>query len=287
VATVKSMMQQSTAHNGLGDLIRSAMNLALESGRGEAVSSLQAALFAVDPASDRFEIDLLAGEVRRGGQTISLSRGERALLIAMAFRRRPCSRTELVGMLYSHLDESTAVIQLKVYVHRVRRRLRAHNAIIYQNDAYRLGGNLQADFWEVDSDVAAALRSTAGLTSQEKTRLNQIRLRLRRRDLTWSEDQEWAAALERRLQAMLFDVCVRLGEAALHDGDAVTALQFASEVLEIDSCDERGINLAIRAHLVDNDRQAALRAYRRYERVLKSDLDATPSADLTALMRKV
>jgi DNA-binding SARP family transcriptional activator len=279
------MIQQSTLPDSLGLLIRNALSAAFEAGRPDIVPSLEAALSAAEESQrPHFELDVLAAEVRRGGHVVALSRGERALLVALALARRPQTRAELMELLYPHLEEAMAAIQLRVYVHRVRRRTGDQGVIVFQNDSYRLGTSVRVDFWDIEAEVAAAVRGNDTLSPLVKARLNSIRLRLRRRDSSWGRDLEWSIALERRLQVLLFDVTVRLGEAALAEGALSMAARYAAEIFDIDACDERGAELAIRTHLAAGDRSEAIRAFRRYERVLKNEFGAQPSSELTALI---
>jgi DNA-binding SARP family transcriptional activator len=143
---------------------------------------------------------------------------------------------------------------------------------------------MRVDFWDIEAEVASAVRGKDTLPPLVKARLNSVRMRLRRRDSSWGRDLEWSIALERRLQGLLFDVTVRLGEAALAEGAISLAVRYAAEISDIDACDERGAELAIRAYLAARDRKAALRAFRRYERVLKQEFGAQPSSDLSSLI---
>src|SRR5579884_148011 len=126
------MYSPTVFSDGLERLVRNAVDTARQTGQYDVVSRLEAVLQLASVAGDdsALELDLLAGEVRRGGNRVALARGERALLIALAVRRRSCTRDDLVELLYPHLDEATAVVQLKVYVHRVRRRLDDPRAIV-------------------------------------------------------------------------------------------------------------------------------------------------------------
>ena len=269
-------------HQGLDTLIRDALHLAVQVGRPEIVSSLEAALSAT--AEGGFELDVLAGEVRQRGRVVALSRGERTLLIALAIQRRPCTSSQLIELLYPHLDEASAGTQLKVYVHRVRRRLGDPQAIVTVSNTYRLGASIAVDYWQVEAEVAHATRLDGELGDDARHRLNEIRLRLLRRDLSWNGDHEWANGLERRLEALLFDVSVRLGEAALREDDPGAALRFATEISHLDPCDERAIRLTVMAHLAAGDPDAAARSLRRYQRVLREELDAPLSPELIALV---
>lgn len=281
------MYSPTVVSDGLERLIRSAIQTAQQSGQTEVLARLEAVLGRPDnEAPSRYELDLLAAEVRRGPIVIALSRGERALLIALALQRRPCTRAELVELLYPHLDELNAATQLKVYVHRVRRRLGDPQTIVFSANGYRLGSNVDVDFWQVQSEITQATRMGGALTQDVRNRLNQIRVRLERRNVSWNGDHEWGNALERRLEALLFDVTARLGEAALADRDSTEALRLATEISNLDPCDERGVKLMIRAHLSAGDRDAAIRSLRRYERALREELDARPSPEIAVLLNE-
>ena len=78
----------------------------------------------------------------------------------------------------------------------------------------------------------------------------------------------------------------RTGSAsdALERGDPELALSYAQDIIAQDPCDEPARELAIRAHLAIGDRAAALRQYRQYRDVLKTEFDAEPSADAEHLV---
>lgn len=279
------MLQPQTATSGLDLVIRNAKEVALQAGRHDIVARLEGVLEATERAlRSNYLLDLLAAEVHRDGTIVSLSRGERALLIAMSLQKRPCMRDELVEMLYPHLDATVGAIQLKVYIHRVRRRLGDATVIVFQNESYRLGQHMVVDFWDVEAGVAEAMRSRGELDETLRIRLMQIRERLVRRDLSWLGDRSWCANLERRLEALLFDATIRLGESALASKNIAIATRLASEVFDLDPCDERGAELAIRADLAIGDHASATRQFRRYERTLKEEFGAKPSPELTRLI---
>jgi len=230
------------------------------------------------------EIDVLSGEVRRDGEIVALSRCERTLLIFLALQRRPCTRDELIEALYPHLDYSIASTQLKVYVHRVRRKLRDREAIVFRADSYRLGAHVSCDLWQSEAMLAHALRTRGVLEQITRHRLEAIRHRLSCRDHSSIDDREWSSTLQRRLDAMTFDVTLRLGEAALASGELDAALNLAREICDLDPCDERAAELAIRSHLAAGNRSSALRQLQRYEQTLREELALDASSELRALV---
>jgi DNA-binding SARP family transcriptional activator len=279
------MLQAQTSLKGLDLIIQDACELALRAGRHDLADRLERVL-ATAGERDRpcHEVDLLAGEIRRDGSLIRLSRGERALLFVLSLQRKPCNREELVEMLYPQLDAAVACVQLKVYVHRVRRRMQDDGVVIFQKDSYRLGKDVRVDLWETEGIVAAVMRTHGALDDATRIRLDAIRYRLLRRDLSWFDDREWCSRLQRRLESLLFDVTVRLGESALACEDTALALKLSSEIFDLDPCDERGAELAMRAHLSAGNHAEALRHYRRFERALREEFGAKPSTALNLLI---
>ena len=279
------MHSGSTAAGGLDVLIRNALCEALKAGRSEVILSLEAALSAAgEQRRQSCEIDVLAAEVRLEGTRVRLSRGELALTMALALQRRRCSREELIELLYPHMDLDTAATQLRVYVYRVRRQLRSPRAIIFQTDGYHINPDFIVDFREIEAFVGDAMQTRGALDHATIARLDGVRKRLINRNVAWMGDREWCNTLDRRLQMLLFDVTTRLGEAALVHGDVRAASLLATEILDLDPCDERGAELAIRSRLGVGDRVGAVRQFRRYERALREEYAASPSAELSALL---
>jgi DNA-binding SARP family transcriptional activator len=277
------MLEAQIGTTELDLAITKVRELALRAGHHDLAARLQSLRDA--PAQEpALEIDVLSGEVRRRREIVALSRCERTLLILLALQRRPCTRDELVEALYPHLDYSIASTQLKVYVHRVRRRLNDRDAIVYRMDTYRLGSHVRCDFWQSEAAVAHALRTRGALERSTWERLEAIRHRLARRDCSSIDDREWSSALQRRLDAMTFDVTLRLGEAALASGELDAALKLAREICDLDPCDERAIKLAIRSHLAAGNRSSAVRQLQRYERTLREELALEASPELRALV---
>lgn len=155
---------------------------------------------------------------------------------------------------------------------------------MFTQGSYELGSAIQVDFWSVENQIAIALSSRGALATEVRERLDCVRARLVRRNMFWSTDRDWESALERRLSMLLLDVTVRLGEAALESADPALATRYALEVFDLDPCDERGAELAIRAHKILGDHDAALRQYRRYERELGAQFAVKPSDQLSALV---
>jgi DNA-binding SARP family transcriptional activator len=98
------------------------------------------------------------------------------------------------------------------------------------------------------------------------------------------EQWEWFAPAVQRMNDLRTMIAHRLASDALERGDPDAALAYASDVISYDPCDEPAREMVIRAHLALGDRAAALRTYRQYRDVLKSELQVEPSATLSALV---
>lgn len=90
------------------------------------------------------DIHVLRGEVFVGGVLETLARSEFAILIALGRRSRAYSVVELGDLLYPELDADNAANRLRVYVHRIRRRL-GRGAIVAEAGGYRLGSAVDVD----------------------------------------------------------------------------------------------------------------------------------------------
>jgi DNA-binding SARP family transcriptional activator len=268
-------------------LIQEALQLAHEWGSSVIAERLAAALTAMQGSYEAIELDLLATEVRRQGRLIALSRSERALLATLALHKRPVTREELVELLYAHVSTGIAVSQLKVYVHRVRRRLGDALAIVCTGDGYMLGPSVAVDLRQCELEVALAMRTRGGLPASQYARLVRTRLRLLRRDVAWLRTFAAGADLERRLDTLLFDVTLRIAEAALAQSDITLTTLLSHSLSELDPSDERTAELAIRLNLARGDEAGARRAFHRYSQLLEREFAAKPSPSLCRLITSV
>jgi len=128
------------------------------------------------------------------------------------------------------------------------------------------------------------LRSRDRLREAERALLGRAWERLREERAGPLERFEWFEPIAKRMDELRTAFAYRLGADALERGDPDAALSYVIDVIAYDPCDEPAREVAIRAHLANGDRAAALRHYRQYRDVLKMELQVEPSAALLALV---
>jgi DNA-binding SARP family transcriptional activator len=239
---------------------------------------------AVSAFANQYEnVGMLGGRVRVDGALVRVSGRELELLAAIAQRREPTMRGRLAATLWPDLDDFAARNALSVCLHRLRGHLGRENAIEREADGYRLHADAFVDVWEIDRAVLA-LRSRDRLREGDRSALGRAWERLREDRAGALEQWEWFAPAVQRMNDLRTTIAHRLASDALERGDPDAALAYASDVISYDPCDEPAREMVIRAHLALGDRAAALRTYRQYRDVLKSELQVEPSATLSALV---
>jgi len=229
-------------------------------------------------------LEVLAGRVRIDGTPARLSGREFELMAAIAQRREPTPRARLAAMLWPDLDEFSARNALSVCLHRLRSHLGREDAIERAAEGYRLHVDSFVDLWEIER-AAVSLRSRDRLRDAERALLGRAWERLCGERAGALEHCEWFEPIGKRMDELRTAFAHRLGEDALERGDPDAALAYVVDVIGYDPCDEPAREVAIRAHLANGDHAAALRSYRQYRDVLKTELQVEPSAALTALVK--
>ncbi len=228
-------------------------------------------------------VDVAAGRVRVDGVAVALSGRELELVLALAMRREASWRLRLAAMLWPDLDSNAARNALSVCLHRLRGHLGRGNAIVRDRDGYRLHDDATVDLWEIER-AAGRLRTRESLHESDRVALERMWVRLREERPERMERWEWFEPVRRRLNALRVEVAHRLGLEALERDDTANALRFAHDAIGVDACDEPAYEIAIRAHLKDGDRSAALRAFRICREALQVELACEPSEALVALV---
>lgn len=228
-------------------------------------------------------VDVASAGVRVDGEAVALGGRELELLVAIAQRKTPTSRSQLALMLWPDLDEAAGRNALGVCLHRLRTRLRRKDAIEREGDGYRLHAHADVDLWMFER-LDAHAHSAGALRERDRTALERLWSNVRQHQPHRMEHWEWFKPVARRIADARVQLGHRLADDALERDDPRAALQYAQDAIACDTCDERARELAIRAHLAMSDRAAALREYRHYRDALRDDLGVEPSAAISALV---
>jgi DNA-binding SARP family transcriptional activator len=225
-----------------------------------------------------------AGSVERAGRPIPVNPREKALLFTLVAARRPLTRAELHAALWPDLESDAARNCLGVCIHRLRRQLGDAGAVVRTFAGYALGPNCSVDLWDAE-DLDRRVRHSGVLTPAERAQAHALFASLLHAAHPALVPQyEHLAGFAVRAESVRRNIGLRLAADALTLRDPADALRCAAAVLESDPCDEAACELAMRAHLMHDDRGSAIREYRTYQRIVANELDLQPSAHLRAML---
>lgn len=244
-----------------------------------------ARLRAVSPSvTPPLQVHLAEGKAFLRGCAVPLTNREFDLLAALSLASRPFSTDMLLDKIWPEADPAGARNALKVYVHRLRRRL-GHAAVIQEGNAWRLSETVAVDTREWRS----YLRDRSQLPLDEAAR---VKLRdafetlsrgtpaIAQRSPLWSE-------IEEELQSALRSIGGRLVEDALARRDPVCAIAIARALLPIDPYAEAWHGAIMRGHLQLENIAAARNQLLQYSSVLDSDLGVAPGPNVLELAMKL
>ncbi len=217
------------------------------------------------------------------GKPAPISGRELELVLALGLRREATSRSRLASMLWPDLDTAAALNALSVCLHRARGHLGRRDLIVKQDDGYALHADASVDLWEIER-IAGGVRMRDVLTEAQRSALRRVWTMLCEARPSARDNWEWFEPVERRLRELRTELAHRLALDALQRGETEFALAVATHLITLDACDETAREIAIRAHLQEGDRAAAIRQYRAYRETLQAELQVEPSRALTELV---
>jgi DNA-binding SARP family transcriptional activator len=211
-----------------------------------------------------------------------LSRREREVVLALAFRTQPCPLDVLGAQLYADLGEREAKNNVKVYVYRLRRRVGA-DFIVGRQDGYLLGPNVEVDFDRARRFLRRLLKGET-LDADERETALALAQDLRAHSPEWLADREWFESLASTPQRLGRDLALLVGHDALRRGEVAVASSVGRELSYEDPCDEEVCDLLIRAQLHSGEVTAAQQTFRAYSKTLARHMQARPSPELHSLL---
>jgi len=167
------------------------------------------------------ELDILCATARQNGKHLDLPPRELALLCALALGPKVWPSYQLISLLWpeAHAARSSS---LKVYVHRLRRRL-GIGIIASTNKGYELAQSARIDLWQ-----AQALARKDRWTEIERLSLSRFYLNSLKADRSFLNRWEWFEATEELIKGSLCTIAIRLAQDAVDRNqreEAVTLLR--------------------------------------------------------------
>jgi DNA-binding SARP family transcriptional activator len=217
---------------------------------------------------EHINLDLTSGRIVKDGRHVPLSSREMAVLTYLSIGNRALSRDAICDAIWPETDPISAANNLKVVVHRIRKKLHGE-AVLASASGYRLGDRILVGLRDDENMVRNAERESP-LSADRIDGLRALVTRLRGRRpelLRW----DWYAGVDHRLNELLRSALLVLGRDALARGDYVVARDISTELCVLDPADEEATELQLRVFVETDDDAAARRALRNFEKAVASD----------------
>jgi len=230
----------------------------------------------------RLVVELVGGRVTKDGQPIRLTEKEFELMALLASSRAVVTRDRVGDALWSHIDPEEWPNNIKVTLSRLRSKLGVHDAVVSVGGAgYRLAPTIDVDLRQIEAIVRR--RESEKLDDAAREALRGALHSFTTGAAGRYERFTWVQPALARIHEAVSSAGLRLALDAVESDRFEEALTYAAAVADLDPLNEGACELAIRARIARGEHDAARREYRRYATALARELDATPSARLSAL----
>jgi predicted ATPase/DNA-binding SARP family transcriptional activator/Tfp pilus assembly protein PilF len=230
-----------------------------------------------------FSVHLLGPcEVRIEGEPLPRLRSRKVLwlLALLALRQgRAAERSWLVATLWPESMETQAMYNLRQALTDLRRALGAQSERLQSPDRHTLLLDLSAA--DVDLIAFDSLIKNGDITALEQA------VGLYRGPLLEGCTEEWVVSERAFREQAYLNALERLAEQELAAGDAANAILSLRRLLIVDPLAERASRLLMQALADLGDQAGLIQAYREIRLLLRSELQAEPAPETTALYRQL
>jgi DNA-binding SARP family transcriptional activator len=226
---------------------------------------------------------LLVGgfQLVEGEAQVALADGSQRLLALLALRGRPVKRLLIAGTLWPDVTEGRAYASLRSALSRLYGAVR--DAVEVNPSDLSLAPEVRVDLRESQAlahrllDAVEEPLDAADLSRAAITALSGELLPDWYDDWVLLEAEDW-----RQLRLHALEALAGLLAAAGRYGDAAAA---ALAAVRADPLRESAHAALIQVHLAEHNRSEALREFRRYQHLLRAELDIEPTAGLRNLVK--
>ncbi|MGN7254839.1 AfsR/SARP family transcriptional regulator [Arthrobacter sp. SAFR-023] len=210
-----------------------------------------------------------------GADAVHVPTRQQRLITALAVKG-PRPRNYLAGLLWPEHSDGRAMESLRVSVHLVNRQmpglLSANGAVLSLSEVVEV--DLHRIRWRILQLGEAGLNGNASACLHD----------LRQADLLpgWYED--WIVVEQARLRQDRLHAMVFIARESLARSEYEVALEASEAALELEPLYERAVGLQIQAEQLQGNTVSALRAFERYQALLKSDTGLAPSEAVRRLL---
>ena len=230
-------------------------------------------------------ISIEYGETLVEERALSGRQGRLAFAFLVSERQRPVTKEELISVVWPDSPPREIETALSAILSKLRSALR--KAAVTRDAVEVRSGTIQmrlpADVW-IDLEHAAnsideaegALRSCDARAAWSHAVALVI---IARRPFLPGEEASWIEARRARLRSLLVRGLHILSQITAINGEHALAVQYASEIIELEPFQETGYRHLMQMHAKMGNRGEALRVFGRCRELFKEELGADPSQE--------
>ena len=223
--------------------------------------------------------------------SVPLSGKARALLVYLAFVRRPCRREFVAELLWPGRSQAQSLTNLRKLL--VELRQVAGPWVDATRETVALAAPIWLDAAEVDERIARAESAAEGSSSSEMIAALEAAVAVYSGDflegfaLESEEFDAWAMFERERLRFSITEALDRLIEAYTHEGNAHAGMDCATRLFELDPLREKSYRLTMRLLAQTGQREAALHQFVVCQQMLQAEFGIAPDPKTVALYERV
>ena len=216
--------------------------------------------------------------------------------LAFAFlageRHRPIPREELVSVVWRDTPPNEIETALNAILSKLRSALKkAGSTAGVEVRARTIEIRLPADVW-IDLEHAAnavdeAEGSARGSDPKRAWSAAVTAVIIARRGFLPGEEGPWIEARRTRLRSLLVRALHTLSHITASNGEHALALQYATEIIEIEPFQETGYRYLMQMHAHMGNRGEALRVFGKCRELFRDELGADPSQETERLFLEI
>jgi SARP family transcriptional regulator, regulator of embCAB operon len=218
----------------------------------------------------------------QGDAQVALAEGSQRLLALLALRGRPVKRVAIAGTLWPEVTEGRAYASLRSALSRLYGTVR--RAVEASSTDLSLTSGVTVD---LPGSKALAHRLLDAVDQPSEADLGGAALSALSGDLLPDWYDDWVLLEAEDWRQLRLHALEALTGWLLVDGRFGDAAAAALAAVRADPLRESAHSALIRVHLAENNRSEALREFTRYERLLRSELDLEPTAELRQLVQSI
>jgi DNA-binding SARP family transcriptional activator len=201
-------------------------------------------------------------------------------------QRQPLLKEQIIDLFWPEVSEERANSNFHSTTYRLRQAI-APNALLYENELYRLNPDLE--FWydvEVFQDLLARANQQ-GLPLEQQERVLEEAIGIYGGNFMAECYSDWCIPQREALGEIYLKALLQLGQIRALRNDLDEAIELFESALKLDNLREETYTLLMRMYALKGDRNGVTRWYRRCQEVLKKELGVHPLPETTQLYQEL